>query len=137
MKIYRREFTLQRAISTVWKIQYPLNIIDKGSLQSNKEILSEFLSKYYRPVWVFRHTEVDACQEGNEFSYLYASKLFEGYVFIEFEKIRRPREDSDLKLLIIQFYLSTVDRKLVSFAQTAVLKFILLVIKFVNLMVCQ
>lgn len=55
----------------------------------------------------------------------------------EFEKIRRPGEDSDLKFLIIQFQLSTVDRKLVSFAQTAVSKFILLVIKFVNLMVCQ
>ena len=74
----RREFILQRAITTVWKIQYPLNIIDKESLQSNKEIVaSEFLSKYYRPLWEFRHTEVDACQEGNEFGYLHASKLFE------------------------------------------------------------
>lgn len=43
-----------------------------------------------------------------------------GMFLKEFEKIRRPGEDSDLKLLIIQFHLSTVDRKLVSFAQTAV-----------------
>lgn len=60
-----------------------------------------------------------------------------GMFLKEFEKIRRPGEDSDLKLLIIQFHLSTVDRKLVSFAQTAVLKFILLDVKFVNLLVCQ
>ena len=43
-----------------------------------------------------------------------------GMFLKEFEKIRRPGEDSDLKLLIIQFHLSTVDRKLVSFPQTAV-----------------
>ena len=44
-------------------------------------LASEFLLKYYRPLWVFRQAEVDACQEGNEFSYLQGSKLFEGYVF--------------------------------------------------------
>ena len=72
----------------------------------NKEIVaSEFLSKYYRLLWVFRHTEVDACQEGNEFSYLLQVNYLK-----EFEKIRRPGEDSDLKLLFIQFHLSTVDR---------------------------
>ena len=43
-----------------------------------------------------------------------------GMFLKEFEEIRRPGEDSDLKLLIIQFHLSTVGRKLVSFAQTAV-----------------
>ena len=57
----------------------------------NKEIVaSEFLSKYYRLLWVFRHTEVDACQEGNEFSYLMQVNYLK-----EFEKIRRPGEDSD------------------------------------------
>ena len=39
----------------------------------------------------------------------------------EFERIRRPGEDSfEITDYFIQFHLSTVDRKLVSFVQTAV-----------------
>ena len=41
-----------------------------------------------------------------------------GMFLKEFEKIRRPGEDSDLKLLFIQFHLSTVDSGRDPFNQT-------------------
>ena len=95
----------------------------KGSLQSNKEILaSELLLKFIgvceyldilKLTLVKKATNSVTCMQVN---------YFKGTMFLkEFERIRRPGEDSfEITDYFIQSHLSTVDRKLFSFVQTAV-----------------